>query len=51
MNSEITKGFTSRLEGAVWALLLTGFAYALAFAYECGYLTFFGIPAEFAEVD
>jgi hypothetical protein len=51
MNSEVTKGFTSRLEGAVWALLLTGFAYALAFAYECGYLTFFGIPAEFAEVD
>lgn len=51
MNPESTKSLVSRFDGAVWVLLLTALAYALAYGYECGYLAFFGIPADFAEVN
>jgi hypothetical protein len=45
------RSLLSRIDSAVWILLLTALAYAIAFGYECGYLASFGIPAELAEVD
>ena len=39
------------LDSALWVLFATAWAYALAFAYETGYLIHFGIPSDFAEVD
>ena len=51
MNTELTRSLIGRLDGAVWVLLLTALAYSLAYGYQCGYLAFFGVPAEFVEVD
>jgi hypothetical protein len=41
----------SRIDSAVLVLLLTAWAYALAFAYESHYLGWFGIPAALVEVN
>lgn len=48
--TEKQKGFGARLDSALVVLLLTAFTYATAFAYEAGYLAYFGLPPDFAEV-
>jgi hypothetical protein len=39
-----------KVESSVIILMLTTTAYLVAFAYDCGYLSFFAIPWTFAEV-
>jgi hypothetical protein len=48
--AEIKKRSFLRANSAVIIFFLTGLAYAIAFGYEAGYLDYFSIPAEFAEV-
>lgn len=42
--------WTRQIDSALLVLLLTAASYAVAFAYEAGYLSHFGIPMEFSEV-
>jgi hypothetical protein len=49
--NEKRHGILGRLDPVIWVLLLTALAYASAYGYECGYLSWFGIPSELAEVD
>jgi hypothetical protein len=38
------------VDGAIWVLVLTAIAYAVAFGYQDGYLKHFGVPAPLVEV-
>jgi hypothetical protein len=38
------------VDGAIWVLVITAVAYALAFGYEEGYLSHFGVAASLTEV-
>jgi hypothetical protein len=42
--------WTKTIDSALLILLLTAGAYAIAFQYESGYLSHFGVPSEYAEV-
>ncbi len=43
--------WTKTIDSALLILLLTASSYAIAFQYEAGYLSHFGVPAEYAEVN
>jgi len=45
------KELIKRLESPLSILVITASAYASAFGYEDGYLSYFGVPVEFAAVD
>jgi hypothetical protein len=42
--------WTKAIDSALLIVLLTAGAYAIAFQYESGYLSYFGVPADYAKV-
>lgn len=49
-NPSAPEHWTRRIDSALLGLLLTAASYAVAFEYEAGYLSHFGLPAELVEV-
>ena len=49
-DTPLTQHWTRSIDSALLVLLLTAACYGVAFAYQAGYLSHFGVPTELAEV-